>query len=66
VVLLLWLHNLATLSHLTGDSACRTIHLTLSSGLTPRFSTQYSQKLIRHILDFPVTAASLSARRART
>jgi len=33
--------------------------------LTPRFSTQYSQKLIRHILDFPVPAAPPSARRVR-
>jgi hypothetical protein len=32
--------------------------------LTPRFSTQYSQKLIRHILDFPVTAAPPATRRA--
>jgi hypothetical protein len=38
---------------------------TLPPWLTPRFSTQYSQKLIRHILDFPVTAAPPSARRAR-
>ncbi len=37
----------------------------LPSKLTPRFSTQYSQKLIRHILDFPVTAAPPSARRTR-
>jgi hypothetical protein len=60
----------------TGLLACLTLRLsrqsprlraaaTLPPRLTPRFSTQYSQKLIRHILDFPVAVAPPSARRAR-
>jgi hypothetical protein len=35
------------------------------SRLTPRFSTQYSQKLIRQIMDFHLTATPPAARRAQ-